>query len=340
MQSISITAQDLCASWADFDTVIDARSPGEWQADHLPGAVNLPVLNDAERIQVGTLYASSAFDAKKMGAALVAQNIAIHLQQTLYDKPKSWRPLVYCWRGGNRSNAFATVLQRIGWKVAVLEGGYTAFRRFLIQDLDRLAASLQYQVVCGVTGSGKSQYLRRLAEEGHQVLDLEALAHHRGSLLGSEPMGEQPTQKAFETRLWHALGQFDPALPVYVESESRKIGQVQVPPGLIEKMRQSDCIELQCALEDRAAFLCSDYDHFFNRPDQLVSQLDRLKPLVGNELLATWHELIAQKDWDTLVRSLLVSHYDPTYMRSMKKNYARYAQAERRPYQPVMTASQ
>ena len=324
-----LTVEQAINALDQFDTIIDVRSPAEWQEDHLPNAINLPVLDNAERAEVGTLYSTSAFDAKKVGAAKVARNIAHHLETALHDKPRSWRPLIYCWRGGNRSNALALICQKIGWKASVLEGGYTAFRRFVISDLAVKAAAFEYRVVCGVTGSGKSHFLRELASEGHQVLDLEALAHHRGSLLGTEPVGEQPSQKSFETQIWDCLRQLDTQRPVFVESESRKIGSVQVPAGLIEKMRQSSCIELTPSLSDRVAFLCREYDHFFQQPDELILQLERLKPLVGTDRLNQWVGFIQQAQWPALVESLLTDHYDPAYRRSMEKNYLQVRQAIR-----------
>lgn len=326
---MQISIEEAISCWDDFDDIIDVRSPAEWHADHPPGAINCPVLSNEERAEIGTLYTSSSFEAKKRGAALVAKNIAHALETKFLDRPRTWRPLVYCWRGGNRSNAFATVMHRIGWKVSVLTGGYTAYRRFLIPDLARLAETFQYRVVCGVTGSGKSVYLRQLAAQGHQVLDLEALAHHRGSLLGSEPQGEQPTQKYFETRIWNALRQFNPTKKVFVESESKKIGALQVPDPLITRMRDSKCIELSPPLSDRVAFLCKDYEHFFDQPQLLADQLTKLKPLIGGVRLQSWLDMIQQRQWPQLVESLLAHHYDPTYASSMQKNYAHYLQAEK-----------
>lgn len=317
------------ASLQEFDTIIDVRSPDEWHADHLPGAINAPVLSNEERAAIGTLYQQSPFEAKKHGAALVARNIAHALESQFADKPRNWKPLIYCWRGGNRSNAMGTIMQRIGWKANVLTGGYTAYRRFVIDDLQHLVNQFRYTVVCGVTGSGKSLYLRQRLAAGDQVLDLEALAHHRGSLLGSEPAGEQPSQKYFETLLWNALRSFDSNREVLLESESKKIGALQVPQALMDRMRQSDCIELIASDDERIRYLCHDYAHFFSEPQQLKAQLDRLVGLVGKERLNAWHALIDAARWPELVGSLLAHHYDPTYRRSMQKNYARYANAQR-----------
>lgn len=321
-------AENLPEALADFDTIVDVRTPTEWAADHLPGAINLPVLSDEEHKAVGSLYAESAFEAKKTGAAWVSANIARHLQGPLKDRPRQWRPLIYCWRGGNRSNAMAHVLQRIGWRAEVLEGGYAEFRRFVMRDLERLVTGFRYRIVCGVTGSGKSLYLRSLAQQGRQVLDLEALAHHRGSLLGTEPEGEQPSQKAFETRIWDVLRKMDASQEIYVESESKKIGSVQVPQGLIDRMRESPCIELAPDMQQRVEFLCREYAHFFGQPTLLKERLSRLAPLVGHERLSKWNQCIESAQWPELVEDLLIAHYDPTYRRSMKKNYLQYSGAE------------
>lgn len=320
---------EVIASLEQFDAIIDVRTPDEWHSDHLPGAINAPVLSNEERIEIGTLYKQSPFEAKKRGAALVARNIAHALEFQFSEKPRNWKPLIYCWRGGNRSNAMGIVMQRIGWKATVLTGGYTAYRRYVITDLDRRAVQFQFKVICGVTGSGKSLFLRQRHTAGDQVLDLEALAHHRGSLLGSEPCGEQPSQKYFETLLWNALRHLDPNREVLVESESKKIGALQVPQVLMDRMRESECIELIVGDDERVRYLCQDYAHFFSEPQRLKTQLDRLKPLIGKELLDAWHGLIDATKWSELVSSLLLHHYDPTYRRSMQKNYSRYAMARR-----------
>jgi tRNA 2-selenouridine synthase len=324
-----ITIHEAIRDFDRFDAVIDVRSPDEWTADRLPGAINLPVLSNQERAEIGKLHAESSFAAKKRGAVLVARNIATALETNLLDMPRQWRPLIYCWRGGNRSQAMATVLERIGWKPALLTGGYTAFRRYVVEDLTVHAQRLRYQIICGVTGSGKSLFLRQAQRDGRQVLDLEALAHHRGSLLGSEPTGTQPSQKAFETKIWDQLRKMNANESVLVESESKKIGALQVPAALISQMRTSECIELCPSLEDRVAYLLEGYAHFFDQPDVLMAQLERLAPLVGLDRISQWQDSIRRKCWAELVTSLLTHHYDPTYHRSMRKNYSGYAQAKK-----------
>src|SRR6266496_2514677 len=233
-RSNAVTVAQLDA----FDEVIDVRSPAEFALDHVPQAANCPVLDDAERAQVGTLYKQvSAFDAKKIGAALVSKNIARHIEERFRGRGRDWRPLVYCWRGGQRSAAMAHVLREVGWDAATLEGGYRAYRREVMAQLEKLPRRLRFQVVCGATGSGKSRLLEVLAARGAQVLDLERLACHRGSLLGELPGEPQPSQKMLDSLVWGALKRLEPARPVFVEAESKKIGQLQVPSALPERMR-------------------------------------------------------------------------------------------------------
>jgi len=312
----------------DYPARIDVRSPSEYAHDHIPGAANHPVLDDDERARIGTLHNDeSAFAAERAGASLVAKNIGAMLESAFADKPRDWRPLVYCWRGGKRSAALTHVLNEIGWKAVQLEGGYKTYRRAVIDALDALPGRFRYRVVCGVTGSGKSRLLQALAAEGAQVLDLEHLAQHRGSLLGDVPGSPQPSQKRFESLLRETLAGFDPDRPVYVESESRKVGEIRVPQNLIEAMWASPCIRLDTPLAARVALLREDYAHFLARPDDLVAKLAHLTPLVGHETSERWREMAAAADFDALVADLLIGHYDPTYLRSIRRNYPRYADA-------------
>lgn len=305
-----------------FDEILDARSPAEYADDHLPGAVNTPVLDDEERARVGTIYKQkSAFDAKRAGAPLAARNISKHLEERFADRPRQWRPLVYCWRGGGRSGALVHVLRQVGWNAVRLDGGYKAFRRQVAADLDQLPARFTFHVICGATGSGKSRLLEGLSEAGAQVLDLEVLAAHRGSVLGDLPDAPQPTQKSFETSLWTALSAFDPARPVYVESESKKVGNLRVPDVLIQRMREARCFRLEADEATRVALLREDYAHFEARPAALVEKLECLRALHGAERIDLWKSHLAGGAWDALVRDLLESHYDPAYRRSLLRNY-------------------
>ena len=315
---------------AEFDEVIDVRSEAEFEADHVPGAINCPVLSNAERARVGTIYKqASAFDAKKIGAALVSRNIARHLEARFADRPRGWRPLIYCWRGGSRSGALAHVLQQVGWRAGRLDGGYQAYRRAVIADLHERPPQFKWRAICGLTGSGKSRLLRALAQCSPQVLDLEALAAHRGSVLGNLPGAPQPSQKMFESLVWAELRKFDTARPVWVEAESKKIGSVRVPETLIAAMWNGECIRLDASVALRVAMLREEYQHFVSDPALLGTQLDCLVAHYGRDQIGAWKALAANGEWDTLVRELLENHYDPAYTRSTLKHYPHYADGMR-----------
>jgi len=314
---------DAIAGLDTFDSILDARSPGEFAEDRLPGASNTPVLDDAQRALVGTVYRQqSPFEARRIGAALVSRNIAEIVEQRLADKPREWRPLVYCWRGGNRSGALATVLARIGWRTTILDGGYREFRRRVIADLAAWPKELRLHVVAGRTGCGKSLILAQLEALGAQVLDLEALARHRGSVLGLLPQTSQPTQKAFESGIWEAIRGFDRTRPVFVESESRRVGQCHLPEALILAMRAAPGTRFEMKLEDRATLLLREYRHFTEQPDELFSRLERLVPLHGRRVVSEWRRLAESGRWDEFVIALLQAHYDPAYDRSTTSNDA------------------
>ena len=320
---IPIAAPEALARLAEFSSVIDARSESEYAEDRLPGALNWPSLNDAERKLVGTEYTQvSPFVAQKRGAALVARNIAAHIEREVFDKTKDWRPLIYCWRGGKRSNSLAMVLSQIGFRVHLLEGGYQLYRRAVLAALEVLPAQLHYRVVCGPTGSGKSRLLQALRERGAQVLDLEALANHRGSVLGLVPGETQPGQKQFESRVWDALRGFDAARPVFIESESRKVGDLRVPLALVECMRASPCIRLDLELEGRVALLLADYPFFVSDTAAFCDRLDALRASRGHALVNAWQDSARAGRTAEVVRELLVAHYDPNYLQSMKRNFA------------------
>ncbi|HEX5129487.1 MAG TPA: tRNA 2-selenouridine(34) synthase MnmH [Usitatibacter sp.] len=306
----------------DFDDILDARSPSEFAEDHLPGATSVPVLDDEERALVGTVYKQrSAFEAKRVGAPIAARNIAAHVERLFADKPREWKPLVYCWRGGGRSGSLVHVLRQVGWDARQLEGGYKAFRRQIVAELETLPGRLDFRVVCGATGSGKSRLLEALAAAGAQVLDLEVLAAHRGSVLGELPGAPQPSQKAFETAIWSGLSGFDSSRPVFVESESKKVGNLRVPEHLIERMRASRCVRLEADVDTRVALLLEDYAHFVGEPGALAAKLDLLRDLHGAERIAAWKGHLEAGRWHPLVRDLLENHYDPAYRRSLFRNY-------------------
>ena len=313
------------AALAAFDTIIDVRSPGEFALDHLPGAVNLPVLDDAERAEVGTEYVQgSKFRARRNGAALVARNIARHLEGALADAPAGMKPLVYCWRGGQRSHAMATIMDQVGWPVTMLAGGYQTWRRSVVRRLYDEPLLHRFVLIDGPTGVGKTDMLHRLAEAGEQVLDLEALANHRGSLFGAMP-GGQPSQKLFDSRLTAALATLDPARPVAVEAESSRVGAVTLPKQIWAAMQAGPVIELSASMPDRVDRIIRDYEFFVQNSDLISKILNRLPRHISKAQRAGWLEMVSQGQTASFVQSLIETHYDPAYGRSQRQAVTRIA---------------
>ena len=303
-----------------FDTLIDVRSPAEYAMDHIPGAINLPALNNAERAEVGTIYKQvSAFNARKVGAAKLARNVAAHVEGPLAGHDGAWRPLVYCWRGGQRSGAFATILQQIGWRADTIAGGYRSYRRLVSAALYDTALPYRLILLDGYTGTAKTEILQLLQRRAIQVIDLEGIANHRGSLLGGQ--GEQPTQKAFESRLAQAIMTLDPARPVVVEAESSKVGAVTLPPMLWQAMCAAPRLEICAPPAARADWLLSAYADMIADPAQLKARLQPLRLHRPAPVVDNWLGLIDRGDFRALALALMAEHYDPAYAKSRRQNF-------------------
>jgi len=329
----AIVTQRHAASVADlgaFDALIDARSPAEFELDHIPGAINCPVLDDDERRIVGTIYKETgAFEARRVGAAMVAANLARHLRERFSDQPARWRPLVYCWRGGLRSGSMVTWLRLIGWDAQQLAGGYKSYRRHVIEQIDTLGSRLRLWVICGATGSAKTRILHALNSRGAQTLDLEACARHKGSLLGSLPGVAQPSQKHFETLIAAALGGLDLSRPVFVEGESARIGRLSVPLTLVSRMRDSPCLEIDAPVSARLAYLLRDYAYLGDDREALAEKLGWLKELQGKETVQRWQGWSRAADLPALFGELIALHYDPHYERSQARHFKHWGQRSR-----------
>ena len=329
MSLTPMSATEVIARLAEFDAVIDARSEAEFAEDHLPEAINWPTLNNAERIEIGTLYKQvNPFEARKRGAAIAARNIAAHIEREVIDKPKDWKPLAYCWRGGQRSGSLSLILSQIGFRVTLVEGGYKAFRAAVVQDIAQQVSRLQFQVICGPTGSGKTRLLQALHGQGAQVLDLEDLANHRSSVLGAIPGLVQPTQKRFDTLIWNQLRGFNPERPVFVESESKKVGNLTVPETLMDAMRASPCLNLQLPDAQRVALLLEDYDYMVRNVDYFCERLSVLIPLKGHAVVEKWQASARSGEFAPVVLDLLMQHYDPAYLQSLQRNFSQSSTAK------------
>lgn len=321
MKPVQVVTSADPLSLAAFDQIIDVRSPGEFALDHLPGAINLPVLDDQQRAEVGTIYVQdSRLRANRIGAAHVARNIAAHLESSLADRPEGFRPLIYCWRGGQRSQSMATILSRIGWTTTVLDGGYRTYRRWVQARLYEGQCDLDLVLLDGDTGTGKTAILQGLASCGVQTLDLEALAHHRGSLFGALPGQGQPDQKLFESRLVAALDAFDPALPIVVEAESSKIGNRVLPPVLWTAMTGAPRLEVTVPRTERARYLVETYGDITSRREALLAILERLPIHQSLRRLSAWQDMVEQGQFVDLADALMAAHYDRAYALERRKS--------------------
>jgi tRNA 2-selenouridine synthase len=308
----------------DFDSyalIIDARSPHEYAEDHIPGAVNLPVVDDTEYAEVGTKHKTDKHAAYLIGVEYSLRNIADHIKPLISRYAPKDRFLVYCFRGGKRSRLWGDNLRTIGFEVDVLAGGWKRYRQWVRTALDQLPNALEYRVLCGPTGCGKTRMLHEMRRQGHQVLDLEELAGHRGSLLGALPGRPQPSQKLFDSMLLDTLRRFDVRRPVWLEAESKKVGNLQLPEALYEAMHRAAVINLDAPMPARVKLWREDYPHFAEDPVAMVQKLEPLKPLVGKETLALWTDLASSGRVDTLFESVMRLHYDPCYARSTRHNY-------------------
>ena len=318
-----MTKHKVIKKWNNkkFDTIIDVRSPLEFAEDHIVGAINCPVLSDLERQKVGTIYKKeSSFKAKIIGSSLTAKNIAFHIENKFMEKKGSWQPLIYCWRGGQRSKAFSIVLSEVGWRTNQLKGGYKEYRNQVINFLDNIGPKLKITLISGKTGSAKTKILKSIENEGGQILDLEGLANHKGSLLGKIPDLIQPSQKFFESLIFNKIQNLNLKDKIYIEAESSKIGNIHIPKSIWKKMINSPRIEISANVELRAKFLVSDYDYMCNDPTLINPIIKGLKNRLSKKLFDEWTNLIDRKKWFDLTKSFLENHYDPSYSSNTIKN--------------------
>jgi tRNA 2-selenouridine synthase len=306
--------------FTNYSLIIDARTPHEYDEDHIPGAINLPVVDDAEFAEVGTKYVSDRHAAYLVGAAYASSNLATHIRTHIAKYRPGDRLLVYCFRGGKRSRVWADTLRNIGFETETLKGGWKEYRRWVLRSLETLPAAFEYRVLASLTGCGKTRLLHALELQGNQVLDLEGLASHRGSLLGAVPGEPQPSQKSFDSLLLAKMRTFDPGKPVWLEAESKKIGNLHLPPALFEVMRRSRPLHLTAPIGERVRLLIEDYPHFAREPLTMVAKLDPLKALVGNVEFALWKSLAQDGQAGKLFERVLLMHYDPSYQRASQRS--------------------
>ena len=318
MQVPKIKYEDLNID--SFDTIIDVRSPSEFKEDHITHSINLPVLSDEERALVGKTYKlDSRFKARKIGASLIARNTAGHLSSTLFSKDREWKPLIYCWRGGQRSSSFATILAEIGWRPSIIQGGYKNYRMIVTRLLNQTKSDLDLILLSGYTGTGKTEILQLLRNAGLQTINLESLANHRGSVFGAIKK-PQPRQKLFESYVYESLMSLDNSQPVFLEAESRKIGNLIVPSMLWAQMKLAKRIEVVAPLNERAVYLTKAYKDLTTDNEKLDRRLDYLISQQGHEKVKNWKILSKNKQFVELAAELMKNHYDSRYINSREKS--------------------
>lgn len=301
----------------DTHCIVDARTPLEFSDDHLPGAVNVPILTDAERVEIGTLYKQQGpHPARVRGLELTCHRFPA-IVATIAEAAKGRPILVYCWRGGLRSESVALLLEMTGYPVVKLEGGYKAFRSIVASFFESVSLPVQLVVLHGMTGSGKTEFLQQLPADRYTVIDLEGLARHRGSAFGSLGLGEQPPQKLFETQLWNAFRQAPTDRPIVVEGESKRIGRINLPGNLYEVMAESTKVWCDVSVATRVKRLAAEYAREeYRKP--MAEALERIRKKLGGPHYEELRAKLAAWDIQGVARDLIEQYYDKLYYRVRK----------------------
>ncbi|GAA4453900.1 tRNA 2-selenouridine(34) synthase MnmH [Rurimicrobium arvi] len=306
----SISLQEWIVQSASLP-LIDVRTPAEFTQGHIPGAQNVPIFSNEERVQVGTTYKQIGREpAILLGFELVGPKWAELIRQCLLLAPGK-RIAVHCWRGGMRSGALAWALNFYGFEVYQVQGGYKAYRRWTLQQLQR---SFNLRILGGKTGSGKTEWLHQLKAAGRQVIDLEAIAQHQGSSYGTMNRMVQPSQEHFENLLAWRLKDIDPAQPLWLEDESRRIGKREIPKDLWEQIRSAPMLDLQLPLETRVARLAAEYGVLDK--DFLVECTERIGRRLGPEQTRDAVRAIREDRMPDFIRIVLF-YYDKTYRKGL-----------------------
>lgn len=295
--------------------VIDVRSPSEFVYGHIPCAISIPLFDDEERALVGTRYHNSGKDAGFMlGLEIAGPKLGGYVKKLHSVVPVHSPIIVYCWRGGMRSNSMAWLFSQAGYDVQVIKGGYKAFRSYIREEI---STKYEFTVIGGMTGSGKTEVLSRLKQLGHQVIDLEALACHKGSVFGHLGQQEQPNNEWFEILIWDELRKLDPSKPVFIEDESRSIGKVSLPEPFFMKLQHSPICVLQVDVSSRINRLVEDYGNF--PCEVLIDDIDKLKKYLGGEMHAKVVTAVMTGDLHSAV-GMLLSYYDKKYSESVVRH--------------------
>ncbi len=315
--SLRLLPPELFLQQACERPLFDVRTPVEYARGHIPGALNLPLFDDQERHEVGLLYQREGREAAlHRGLEAVGPRLN-HYLSSVRERTDSRQLLIYCWRGGMRSRSLGWLLSLAGYRVAVLQGGYKAYRR---QVQSTFAAPWPLLILSGMTGSGKTELLEILRRRGEQTLDLEALAQHRGSAFGAMNEQPQPATEQFENRLCAQLRSFATDRPIWVEDESRKIGQIIINENFYQQMRRATALRIDLPRALRVERLCIDYGD--QTPEKLACAVASIRKRLGEEKTRTALQAIAAGDREAAAH-LLLDYYDKTYLYGLSRRESR-----------------
>lgn len=294
--------------------VIDVRSPGEYEHAHIPGAVNIPLFDNEERALVGTKYKNAGKDsAVLLGLDLVGPKLAGFVKGSKKLNPQTKEVLVHCWRGGMRSGSFAWLLQTAGLTPATLEGGYKAYRNTV---LSAFAEPRKLVILGGKTGSGKTDMLKELARQGEQIIDLEGLAHHKGSTYGAIGQLPQPATEQFENLIFREWQALDPTRQIWIEDESRNVGSCFIPMPFWQQMRAAPVAFVDVPKAVRVQRLVAEYtgiDHGL-----LVEATERISKRLGGKITKDALDALIRNDYAT-VADLTLDYYDKAYLHGLSQ---------------------
>lgn len=315
--------------------VFDVRSPSEYAHAHIPNALSLPLFNDEERAKVGTLYKQvSAENALIKGLDFVGPKMAGFVKTAIKKSPHR-KLLIHCWRGGKRSGSMAWLMAFAGLDVVTLEGGYKNYRHFILNEFEK--PTLKIIVLGGKTGSGKTEILKELEKAGEQIIDLEGIAHHKGSAFGWIGEPKQPTVEQFENNLFDVFRTIDPSKRVWVENESRSIGTVFIPQGFWNQMKSSPLIHLEVPFFQRVEHLVDVYTQ--TSKEDLILSFEKIESKIGTENLKKTIGWIINGDFETAA-AMGLKYYDKTYMHNFEVNTTLQKHiVEVEKFDPVQTAA-
>ncbi len=293
--------------------VIDVRSPAEYANGHIPGAVNIPLFSNEERAEIGTLYKQQGQETAILrGLEITGPKMADFVRRAKA-LPYQDQLLVHCWRGGMRSGSFGWLLNTAGLPAVTLTGGYKSYRTHL---LDFMAKPLQLYILTGYTGSGKTELLLKMKAKGEQVIDLEGLASHKGSVFGGMGQTEQPSSEQFQNELYQQLSRMDPLRPIWLEDESISLGNVFIPLPLWHQLRKAPLFHVKLGAEARVERLVREYGEF--EPLMLEEAIVKLTKRLGGQHAKRALEALTENRLNE-VAAILLTYYDKAYELGIEK---------------------